>query len=142
MGSASVSVVEIGTTFWHVHPDFKGWSKRTPKARRAHLAVLFESFHRVLEQVADQDEPAQVFVAVNTTDSPGDARYVHTPNPNPNGAKFLYQFGSYRWEGFRVPSWLEEIVDRDRYEVGETVFEGEKQYVVTPRGPRGRPTRG
>jgi hypothetical protein len=121
---------------WHTHPDFPGWSRRGHGARRAHLAVLFAAFHRLLEQLAERAESAQVFVTVNTHDSPGDALYVHTPNPH---GKFPYDFGSCRWEGFRVPGWLAEFVDANRFEVAERVFEGEKRYVVTPRGRRGRP---
>jgi hypothetical protein len=137
-------VVELGGPnwydFWHLHPDFRGWSRQSGKARRAHLVVLFRAFERVLQQVASCTEPAQVFVSINTKDSSGNAIYVHTPNPNSD--KFPYQFDDYVWQGVRVPPWLVEFIDPDRHEVAETFWHGEKRYVVAPKGPRGRPTRG
>jgi hypothetical protein len=121
---------------WHTHPDSQGWSTGGARARQAHLIVLFEAFRRALAQAAGYDGPAQVFVTVNSKDSPGDALYVHTPNPN--AQNFPYTFEPYRWEGVRVPEWLRRYID-DQFEVGETLFEGETRYVVVPRGPRWRP---
>ena len=34
-------------------------------------------------------------------------------------------------------NWLREFVDVERFDVGETVLEGETRYVVAPRGARG-----
>ena len=124
---------------WHAHPDLRDWSLRGRGARRAHLVVLFEAFRRVLQELAAADQPAQVFLAVNTRDSPGDALYVHTPNPNSDN--FPYRFDGYSWEHVRVPHWLQEFSGSSQYEVGETVWEGERRYVIAPLGPRGRPTR-
>jgi hypothetical protein len=124
---------------WHQHPDFQGWSTSGGRAHQAHLAVLFQAFHRVLAQAAEYDGPAQVFVCVHTKDTAGDALYVHTPNLN--SANFPYRFESYRWEGVQIPEWLLRYINPE-VQVGETVFEGERRYVVAPRGPRGRPTRG
>jgi hypothetical protein len=101
--------------------------------------VLFEAFRRILAEAAAYEGPAQVFVSVNTNDSSGNALYVHTPNPN--AENFPYQFTSYRWDGFRVPEWLQQHVDHG-WEVGQAVFEGEVRYVVAPRGSRGRPAKG
>jgi len=124
---------------WHVHPDFHGWSLRSGKARHAHLEVLFEAFRMVLQRVARHSEPYQVFVSVNTDDSPGDALYFHTPNPNERN--FPHTFDGYRWD-IAPPPWLAKYIDRDRFEVGETHFEGEKRYVVVPRGKAGRQAMG
>jgi hypothetical protein len=120
---------------WHIHPDFRGWSTGGGRARRAHLSVLFEAFRRTLAQAAAFDGPAQIFVTVNARDSPGNALYVHTPNPNEQ--KFPYAFEPYHWDGVRPPEWLRVFLD-EHVEVGETVFEGQLQWVVVPRGPRGR----
>src|SRR5262245_1972321 len=124
---------------WHIHPDLRGWSTRGGRARQAHLTALFGAFRRILAQAAAYDGPAQVFVSVNSKDSPGDALYVHTPNPN--GSPFPYAFEGYRWDDVEVPEWLGRHLDA-QLEVGETVFEGEVRYVVVPRGPRGRETKG
>jgi hypothetical protein len=122
---------------WHAHPDFYGWSTRGPRARRAHLVVLFQAFERVLNQVPSYGRPVQVFVAVNGIDSPGNAIYIHTPNPN--GQAFPYEFEGYRW-AVPVPSWLHRFVDTQRFEIGQTVFEGEERYVVVHRETAGRLT--
>ena len=81
-----------------------------------------------------------MFVTVNTHDSPGDALYVHTPNPNADN--YPYRFDGYTWEHVRVPGWLQEFSGSGQYEVGETVWERERRYVIVPLGPRGRPTKG
>jgi hypothetical protein len=120
---------------WHTHPDFHGWSTAGRGARHAHLAVLFQAFRRALAQAAMYDGPAQVFVAVNSKDSPGNALYVHTPNPN--AQNFPHLFESFRWDDVRIPEWLRRHIT-DEFEVGETRFEGEVRWVVVPRGPRGR----
>jgi hypothetical protein len=101
--------------------------------------VLFGAFRSVLTQAAEYDGPAQVFVSLHAKDTAGDALYVHTPNPN--SANFPYQFEPYRWEDVRSPEWRTRHVGEE-FEVGETLFEGERRYIVAPRGPRGRPTRG
>jgi hypothetical protein len=120
--------------FWHVHPDFLGWSKARRGARGPHLAVLFEAFRRVLAEAEAYAGAAQVFVAVNRNDSSGDALYVHTSNPNDEN--FPYAFEPYRWDGFGVPAWLRPFLDPS-WDVGETVFEGETRYLVVPRDARG-----
>ena len=123
---------------WHVHPDFYGWSLRDGRAHRAHLKVLFTAFRRVLQDLAPSDELGQVFVSVNTRDSPGDALYVHTPNPN--AKNYPFEFPGYSWDLSVVPPLLAEFVELAEFEIGHKVFEGEKRYVITPRGARGRPT--
>ena len=123
---------------WHEHPDFYGWSLRDGRARRAHLRVLFAAFRRVLHETAASAAPGQVFVTVCTKEGRSDALYVHTPNPN--AANYPYDFSGYSWDVGKVPSLFAEFVDLDEFEIGQTVFEGEKRYVVTPRGPRGRST--
>jgi hypothetical protein len=122
---------------WHAHPDFHGWSTLSPKARRAHVDVLLRALATVLEQAVEGGRPFQVFVAVNSRDSPGDALYFHTPNPN--SANFPYKFEPYRWEA-TPPTFLAPFVDLKRFEIGETDFEGERRFVVVPRGRGGRPT--
>ncbi len=124
---------------WHTHPDFYGWSLRSGRAHRAHLEVLFAAFRRVVGELASSNEPGQVFVTVNSRDTAGDALYVHTPNPNADN--FPFQFPGYSWSE-EVPSLLAPFVDRVSSEVGWTTFNGEGCYVVAPKGPRGRPTRG
>ena len=123
---------------WHAHPDWSGWSLRDVSARRAHLRVLFAAFRRVLHETAASAEPGQVFVTVCTKEGPSDALYVHTPNPN--AANYPCDFAGYSWDVGKVPSLLAEFVSLDEFEIGQTVFEGEKRYVVTPRGRRVRPT--
>jgi len=120
---------------WHLHPDFHGWSTVGGGARQAHLVALFHAFRRVLNQAAAYNGPAQVFATVNSKDSPGDALYVHTPNPNAENYPCLFE--SYRWSDIRIPDWLGRHITKD-FEVGETLFEGEVRYVVVPRGPQGR----
>ena len=124
---------------WHTHPDFYGWSLRSGRARRAHLEVLFSAFRRVLEEIAELQEPAQVFVTVNTKDTPGNALYVRTPNPN--ASNFPFEFPAYSWSK-TIPPMLEPFVDPALFEVGWTKFEGDCCYVVAPKGRRGRLTRG
>ena len=134
--------VELGGSnwydLWHQHPDFCGWSLRDGPARHAHLKVLFAAFHRVLREVEASPESGQVFVTVNTRDSPGDALYVHTPNPN--AQNYPFQFPGYTWDVREAPSMLAEFINLAEFEIGQTMFEGEKRYVIAPRGARGRPT--
>jgi hypothetical protein len=120
---------------WHEHPDLFGWSLRGGKARRAHLAALFQAFDRVLEQVRLYEGQFQTFVGICREDSPGDALYFHTPNPN--STNFPHAFPGYRWDA-RVPPWLAEFVDLERFEFGETQYEDKVWYAVVPRGRGGR----
>jgi hypothetical protein len=131
--------LENGTWYdlWHEHPDFHGWSTIGAKARGAHVDVLLRGLASVLERAGSSREPFQVFVTVNSRDSPGDALYFHTPNPN--STNFPHRFEGYRW-GASPPAWLARYVDVERFEVGETVFEGERRFVVVPRGRGGRLT--
>lgn len=107
------------------------------KARQAHLDVLFQALSMVLEQASMHVEPFQVFVTVNSTDSPGDALFFHPPNPNVT--TFPYTFEGYRWR-ITPPPWLAQHLNGDRFEVGETDFERETRFVVVPRGRGGRLT--
>jgi hypothetical protein len=120
---------------WHWHPDFKGWSARSGKARRAHLRVLFVAFERLLAQAMASGRGAQVFVGVKQHDSSGDALYFHTPNSG--DTPFPYAFDRFAFGG-QIPGWLVSCVDQSRFEVGSGRIDGEWHYVVVPLGPRGR----
>ena len=120
---------------WHQHPDFFGWSRKSGRWRRAHLVALFEAFEMLLRQVAEHQGAYQAFLGINRQDSPGDAIYFHTPNPN--SSNFPHAFSGFSWDA-PIPSWLAPFVDRQRFEFGQTSFEGDYSYVVVPRGKGGR----
>ena len=121
---------------WHVHPDFYGWSLRGPRAHRAHLEVLFGVFQRVLARLAESDLAGQVFVTVNSKDSPGDAihriRMQTTTRSTSQATRGLTS-------GCPACSSRSWILRPSRSDAPSS--RARSCHVVTPRGPRGRPTR-
>lgn len=126
---------DMNCEMWHWHPDHRGWSLRSARARRAHLRVLFVAFERVLARVTASDRAAQVFVGVQQLDAPSDALYFHTPNMADIG--FPYRFDRFAFGG-RAPDWLAPSIDVARFEVGAALMDGQWHYVVVPLGRHGR----
>jgi hypothetical protein len=120
---------------WHWHPDLRGWSARSGRARRAHLRVLFVALERLLARAEANGRGTQVFVSVRERRSWNDALYFHTANTA--DVPFPYTFDQYAFGG-RTPDWLAPYVDASRFEVGAGRFEGERDYVVVPLGRHGR----
>ena len=106
---------------WHQHFDLRGYSRMRPRVRRAHLAALFTSFRRALQQAANSQRRIQVFVSIAPpSEAEQDALYVHTPNPN--GTPFPHAFDGFGWN-VPAPPFLREFVAGEEWEIG-----------VAPRG--------
>jgi len=103
--------------FMHWHIDWSGLGNLSWRDRRSHLAVLFGSYHSLLTQTQDWNEPHQCWLHVDAVDSSADAVYLHTPNPN--GTPFPYGFERVRWD-VEIPARLREFVTRPTWQFGRS----------------------
>lgn len=133
--SAATFSLDFGSSqwydLWHIHFDFRGYSRRSPQARTEHLAVLFTAFKGVLRQASEATRPVQVFVSIAPASEPEqDALYVHTPNPN--GTPFPHKFQGVEWDA-PVPAFLRRFVADEPFEVGIVRDDGRPWWVVRAR---------
>lgn len=115
----------------HWHVDWDGMGNLSWRSRQAHLAALFATYERLLEQLDDWSEPHQCWVYIDPADSSYDAVYLHTRNPNRDN--FPLGFEDVEWDVV-VPERLWKFVNYDSLQFGRIEVDG-TGFIIRRRSP-------
>jgi hypothetical protein len=95
----------------HQHFDWYGLGNSSWLHSRRHLTALLVALVQATKELANSNQPYQLFVIVNLEDRGGDAVFVHTKNPN--GTDFPVTFPGKRIDV--LPSLLAGRLDLCKY---------------------------
>ena len=99
---------------YHQHFDMPGKGNEGRVHRTRHLNALLTALCRARIELAQLEQPHQLFAYVDLKNSGNDALYVHTPNPN--GTPFPSPIEAVSTPA-AAPPLLAARIDSSRYEV-------------------------
>ncbi|MBL8312048.1 MAG: hypothetical protein JNL19_16625 [Burkholderiales bacterium] len=89
-------------------------------------------FQRAAAQLKAWGQPHQLALNLSAHDMAGSSLYVHTPNPNAQGAPFPHDF-THGETVTVAPTWLAGLLHPDHHLLFRHVFAGYTWFVVVPK---------